>query len=78
LLSLFSDGIVFKVLGVFFSESFYISLKLLIAGILLIILAIVFKVFKLGFWISSMVEKVKEKMRKSQPAKEEKPKTKNK
>ena len=55
--SLFSDGIVFKFLGIFFSTSFSVSVKLLIIGILLIVIAIVFKVFKVGFWISSVMEK---------------------
>jgi hypothetical protein len=56
-----SDGILFQFLGIFFSRSFPVSMRLLIIGILLIAIAIVFKVFKVGFWVSSLIEKFKEK-----------------
>ncbi|MCK9568004.1 hypothetical protein M0R72_03550 [Candidatus Pacearchaeota archaeon] len=59
--SLFSDGILFKFLGIFFSTAFPVSIRLLIAGILLILIAVFFKAFRVGFWISSLVEKFKEK-----------------
>jgi hypothetical protein len=62
--SLFSDGILFQFLGIFFSKSFPVSIRILIVGILLIIVAVVFRVFKIGFWISSFIEKMKEKLQK--------------
>jgi len=48
-------------LGIFFSTAFPVSIRLLIAGILLILIAVFFKAFRVGFWISSLVEKFKEK-----------------
>jgi hypothetical protein len=60
-LSLFSDGIIFKFLGIFFSTSFPVSIRILILGILFILVAVFFKVFRIGFWISSLVEKFKNK-----------------
>lgn len=65
LFSLFSDGIIFKFLGIFFSTAFPVSIRLMIIGILLIAFAIIFKVFKFGFWISSFIEKIKEKFNKN-------------
>ena len=59
--SLFSDGIVFQFLGIFFSTAFSVSIRLLVVGILFILVAIFFKAFRVGFWISSLVEKFKEK-----------------
>jgi len=61
LFSLFSDGILFKFMGIFFSTAFPVSIRLLIIGILLLAIAIVFKVFRVGFWISSIAEKFKGK-----------------
>jgi len=57
--SLYSEGIVFQFLGIFFSTAFPVSIRLLIAGILLILVAVFFKAFRVGFWISSLVEKFK-------------------
>ncbi len=66
ILAKFSEGIVFQFFGIFFSTTFSISIRLLIIGILLIAIAIVFKVFKVGFWISSFIEKFKKSPQKSQ------------
>lgn len=71
LFSIFSEGIILKILGIFFSTSFSVSIRLLILGILLIIIAVVFKVFKLGFWISNITEKLSEKFPKKSETKTE-------
>lgn len=75
LFSLFSDKTFFQFLGIFFSQSFSVSVKFLIFGILLIIFSVIFKIFKLGFWISSIIEKVKVKMQKPSFVNEGKPKS---
>ncbi len=61
LLSLFSDKIIFKFLGVFFSQAYYVSIKTLVIGIGLLVLGIVLDIFKVGFFISNLISKSKEK-----------------
>lgn len=61
ILALFSDGMLSKFLGIFFSTSFEVSVIILIAGVLLILVAVFFKIFRIGFWISSLVQKFKGK-----------------
>ncbi len=61
LFALFSDKIIFKFLWIFFSQTYFISLKILIAGIILIVVGIIFKIFKVGFFISNLISKSKEK-----------------
>ncbi len=72
--SLFPDNIIFKFLGIFFSQAYFVSLRVLVIGIVLIVAGIVLKVFKIGFFISNIIAKSKEKM---QQKKTEKLKKKN-
>ncbi len=65
--ALFSDKLIFNLLGIFFSESFSFSVNFLIAGIILLVLGIIFKIFKLGFVIQKFISKFK----KSEKAKSE-------
>jgi hypothetical protein len=59
LLSLFSNKVIFKFLGVFFSQAYYVSIKTLIVGIGLLVLGIVLDIFKVGFFISNLISKIK-------------------
>ncbi len=59
LFSLFADKMIFKLLGIFFSQAYYISIKLLIIGAGLLILGIVLDIFKVGFLISNLISKIK-------------------
>jgi len=61
-----SENIIFQFMSIFFSKSFPVSIRILIVGILLIILAIIFKTFKVGFWISSFINKFKKSPQKPQ------------
>lgn len=61
LLGLFLDKTLFKLLNIFLSQSFYVSLRMLIAGIILILLGVVFKIFKIGFSISGFLSKFQKK-----------------
>ncbi len=79
LFSLFSDPMVSQLLNIFFSQSFNVSLKLLIWGIALILLGVVFKIFKIGFFISELLskfQKSKEKTSSETSSKKEKSKSK--
>jgi hypothetical protein len=58
LLSLFADKSIFKILLIFFSESFSVSLGLLITGIILVLIGIILKIFKLGFKIEEFISKI--------------------
>jgi hypothetical protein len=58
-LSLFSGKILFKILGIFFSQSFPVSLNILIVGIILLAIGIVSKIFNLGFKIQEFISKFK-------------------
>ena len=59
ILSLFSDKTFFNFLWIFFSNSYLISLKILIAGVILLIIGIILKIFKVGFFISNLISKFK-------------------
>lgn len=59
LINLIPNEIAVKIVGLFFSKSFSISIKILIAGIILLIIGIVFKIFKTGFSISDFLSKLK-------------------
>lgn len=61
LFGLFSDKMISKLLNVFFSQSFNISLNLLVWGIILILIGVVFKIFKIGFSISDFLSKFQKK-----------------
>lgn len=54
---LFSDNLVFQFVRIFFAESYYAALNTLCLGIIILILGIVFKIFKLGFKISEWLSK---------------------
>jgi hypothetical protein len=73
LFSLFSNETISKFLNIFFSQSFNIALKTLVIGIVLLILGIIFKIFKIGFFISDLISKITKK----QESKKEKPNLKN-
>lgn len=59
LLSLFTQTTFFKLLDVFFSQAYPISIITIIIGIALIILGIVLKIFKIGFSIENFISKFK-------------------
>jgi hypothetical protein len=56
---LFSTQVFYNFLKIFFSQSFYFSLRALIIGIVLIGMGIVFKMFDIGFFISNLISKIK-------------------
>ncbi|MDD5012364.1 MAG: hypothetical protein PHQ66_01820 [Candidatus Nanoarchaeia archaeon] len=58
-LAVFSDKMLFRILGIFFSESFAVSTTILVAGIVLLVLGVIFKVFKIGFKIQEIISKFK-------------------
>ena len=60
LLALFSDKMLFRLLSVFFSQSLSVSVKMLIIGIAFVLLGVILKVFKIGFFISKVFTKIKE------------------
>ena len=72
LLGLFSDKTLFRVLNIFFSQSYFIAIKALIAGIILIVMGVIFKIFKVGFFISNLISKLKGKEKKEESPKEDK------
>lgn len=59
LLNLFSTKLFDKFLKIFFSQSFYFSIRVLIAGVVLIAIGIIFKIFDVGFFISNLILKIK-------------------
>jgi predicted membrane channel-forming protein YqfA (hemolysin III family) len=61
LFSSLSNEMASKFLKIFFSQSFPVAIKLLIFGIILIILGIVFKMFKVGLFISDLISKITKK-----------------
>ncbi len=71
-LTMFPDKILSKILSVFFSQSFFVSLRTLIVGIVLIIIGIIFKIFKIGFIISNFFSKFKGKEKKEEQSKDKK------
>ncbi len=71
LFSLFSNKILLQFLQSLFSKAYFISLRVLIAGIILLILGIAFKLFKVGFFVSDFISKINKKQEvvKEQPQK---------
>lgn len=59
LINLLPEKTISQVIGLFFSSSFSISIKILIIGIILLITGIVLKIFKVGFSISDVISKFK-------------------
>ncbi len=56
-----STQIIFKFLRIFFSQAFFVSIRMLILGILFIVAGIIFKIFKIGFHISNLISKLRGK-----------------
>jgi hypothetical protein len=69
LFDLFSDDI-FKFLKIFFSKAYFISLRMIIAGAVLIVAGIILKIFRIGFSISDFISRLKET---AKPKKTKKP-----
>jgi hypothetical protein len=61
LFALFSDKIILSLLKIFFSQTYFVSLRILIIGIALVLLGIVLKIFKVGFFVSKLISKVNQK-----------------
>lgn len=61
LLGLFSNKTFVKFLSIFFSEAYTVSFKILIAGIILLAVGIILKIFKVGFFISNLISKFEKK-----------------
>lgn len=59
ILSIFSDKSFVKILDIFFSQAYPVSLRILILGIIVLIIGIIMKFFKIGFFISNLVSKFK-------------------
>ncbi len=76
LLSIFSDKMLFKLLSIFFSQSYAVSVKIIIIGVVLLAAGIVLKIFKVGFSISHLISKFKNKKEDKEKPKEEKKETK--
>ncbi len=60
-LNLFSDKMFVKLLNIFFSQTYCVSIKILIIGIILLSIGILLKFFKIGFFISNLISKCKGK-----------------
>jgi hypothetical protein len=56
-LSLFSDKMISKFLTIFFAESYTISVYALLVAVALLLVGIILKIFKLGFFIEKSVLK---------------------
>jgi hypothetical protein len=61
ILSLFSGDVVFKLIWIFFSQSYFVSIKTLLSGVGLLALGILMDIFKVGFFISNLISKIKGK-----------------
>jgi hypothetical protein len=59
LLGLFSEMAFFRVLNLFFSQSFFVAIRILILGIIFVVIGIILKIFKIGFSISGFISKFK-------------------
>ena len=71
LLSLFPDKMIFRLLWVFLSRSFYVSIRLLIIGAALLVFGILLDIFKVGLFISNLFSRFrKEKKEKVDKKKE--------
>jgi hypothetical protein len=64
LYSLFSNKMIFKFLEIFFSQAFQVSIKTLLIGAGLLIFGIVIDIFKVGFFISDFISKIREEKEK--------------
>jgi len=71
LLSLPSERMIFDLLWIFFSQSFYVSIKLLIIGVALLAFGILVDIFKIGFFISKLFSRSKKKEKEKEEEKRE-------
>jgi len=60
-LSLFADKMFVKFLSIFFSQAYPVSVQVLVAGIIFLIVGILLKCFKVGFFISELISKFRKK-----------------
>jgi len=68
LMSLFSNKLIFKFLGIFFSQAYFVAITILIAGIALLTVGIVLDIFRTGFFVEHFITKIEDK-RKSRKSK---------
>ena len=61
LLLVISNKTISKILGIFFSKAYFLALRVLIAGIIVIIIGMILKIFKAGFFIHNTISKLKKK-----------------
>ncbi len=61
ILSLPSERMIFDLLWIFLSQSFYVSIKLLIVGVVLLAFGILIHIFKIGILMSNLIFKRKGK-----------------
>jgi len=73
-LSLLQDKMIFQLLWIFLSQSFYVSIKLLIIGVALLAFGILLDIFKVGLFFSRLFSKAGKK-EKEKPIKKEEKKT---
>ncbi len=59
IMSMFSDQVIFKLLGIFFSQAYFVSIRALFIGIGVLILGILLDIFKIGFLISKLISKIR-------------------
>lgn len=71
LLLVISNKTISKILGIFFSKAYFVALRVLIAGIIVILVGIVLKIFKAGFFIHKAISKIQKKQETKQEAKQE-------
>jgi hypothetical protein len=74
LLSMFSDKMISKFLAIFFAEAYTVSVYALVATVVLLLVGIVLKIFKIGFFIEKNVlkfGKLKEEKKKKQDDKKD-------
>jgi hypothetical protein len=69
--SLYPDKIILKFLKIFFSQAYFVSVRALIAGIILLAAGIVMDIFKLGFKISNLFSKIRGKKNEDKQEKED-------
>jgi len=69
-LSFFSNKIFLNLAKVFFSESFSISVRILISGIAMFIFGLILKIFKIGFKLQNFISKLKKSENKFVPKQE--------
>ena len=69
LMSLFSNKLIFKFLGIFFSQAYFVALTILIAGIALFAVGIVLDIFRAGFFVEHFITRIEEKRKEKKKSK---------